>query len=155
MTDKQTWNRWQRDWEWMLAAMHCKDAMPSDLEIKPPIAVETLEQLVKQHSLMLPAEFKDVLTHFSSTVFIFVGNGDYVAFDMTHGDQNCPVIYLDHEGGDFNGCRLGLNFVDFITRWSNLGCPDPLILYLFHDPGRNLLMDSGEIAENWKRWLCE
>jgi hypothetical protein len=65
------------------------------------------------------------------------------------------VVYLDHEGSDFNGCRLGLNFVDFITRWSNLGCPDPLIRDLFHDSDQNLLMDSGQIVENWKRWVSE
>jgi hypothetical protein len=89
----------------------------------------------------------------NKTPFMEVGNGDYIAFDVSQGDEHCPVIYLDHEGDEFGGSRLGLNFIDFITRWSNLGCPNPISLFRAHDAHQNLLMDSGEVFENCKRWL--
>ena len=49
--------------------------------------------------------------------------------------------------------RLGLNFVGFITRWSNLGCPSPGLLDSFYNPDQNRLMNSGEHVEDWRRWL--
>jgi hypothetical protein len=85
--------------------------------------------------------------------FLAVGNGDLLAFDLAHESQNCPVVYLDHEWGRYDGCRLGLNFVDFVSRWSRLGCPAPSSLRRFYDPDRNLLMDSGDLVANWKQWL--
>jgi hypothetical protein len=217
--DEQIWNRWRHDWRWTLAAMLRKKDM-LDLTIQPPIATEALERLVTQHELILPTEFKEVLTRFSAgvrlpwhlygvpdvpapyvgmggpgelwhvasltifkeqldrvlrlhcpdpasdddwcqvwrhkTPFILAGNGDYVAFDVSQVEEHCPVVYLAHEGdNDFNGRRLGLDFIDFVTRWSNLGCPGPNSLDQFHDTSQNLLMDSGDIVENWKRWLDE
>jgi len=91
------------------------------------------------------------------TAFIKTAGGDYIALDVSQGNRNCPVIYLDHEHGPLHGVRLGLNFVDFITRWSNLGCPGPEIWTMepFYDPVQNLLMDSGEVVENWKQWVNE
>jgi hypothetical protein len=76
---------------------------------------------------------------------------------VARGRRDCPVIYLDHEHGRRHGIRLGSNFVDFITRWSNLGCPGLEIerMMPFYDPVQNLLMDSGEVVENWKRWVSE
>jgi hypothetical protein len=89
----------------------------------------------------------------NKTPFVAVGNGDFLAFDVAHGNRNCPVVYMDHEWGRPDGWRLGLDFIDFISRWSNLGCPAPSSLRRFYDAERNLLLDSGQFVENWKRWL--
>ena len=91
----------------------------------------------------------------NKVAFNYMPNGDLWAFDVSHGTENCPVIYLGHEHGRDHGMRLGLNFVDFMTRWSNLGCPCLFSLRLFRDPVQNLLMNSGEFVENWKRWINE
>lgn len=34
-----------------------------------------------------------------------------------------PVVYLSHEDGDLHGYRLGHNFIDFIDKWTQIGCP--------------------------------
>jgi hypothetical protein len=93
----------------------------------------------------------------SKTAFMHAMNGDLYAFDIAKGSRDCPVIYLDHEHGSDHGIRLGLNFVDFITRWSNLGCPGEEIWQMmpFYDREQNLLMASGEVVENWKSWIDE
>lgn len=91
----------------------------------------------------------------NKVAFNYLPTGDLWAFDVSQGVDNCPVVFLGHEHGSDHGMRLGLNFVDFMTRWSNLGCPSLLSLRWLHDPVQNLLMDSGEAVEKWKRWVNE
>lgn len=57
--------------------------------------------------------------------FMNVGNGDVIAFDMKDYPQKAPVIYLSHDDGDYHGYYLGDDFIDFISKWSSLGCPGP------------------------------
>jgi hypothetical protein len=88
--------------------------------------------------------------------FIEVCNGDLLAFDLSQGTSRCPVVYLSHEGDeDLHGRRLGLNFTDFMTRWSNLGCPGPEMWGLepFYDRRERRLRDSGPAVERWKAWV--
>src|SRR5688572_26436323 len=54
--------------------------------------------------------------------FLKVGNGDVLAFDLGPASRGA-VVYLSHDDGEGHGCRLGSDFEDFITRWSELGCP--------------------------------
>ena len=56
---------------------------------------------------------------------------------------------------EVHGRRLGLDFTDFMTRWSNLGCPGPefYLLEPFHDRRQRLLRDSGPVVERWKAWI--
>jgi hypothetical protein len=42
---------------------------------------------------------------------------------IDHDDEN--VIYLSHDDGQGHGFVLGHDFVDFVDRWSRLGCPGP------------------------------
>jgi hypothetical protein len=116
--------------------------------------LEEIEAEAINSGLIDPNALSEPVWH-NKTFFIHVPNGDYIAFDVSHGITNCPVVYLDHEWGSFNGARLGLNFVDFMTRWSNLGCPgvESWKMKPFYDPAQNLLMSSGEVVENWKRWV--
>ena len=88
--------------------------------------------------------------------FLEVSNGDLLAFDLSGGTARCPVVYLSHEGDtDVHGRRLGLDFTDFMTRWSNLGCPGPDIYMLgpLYDQRRGLLRDSGPAVDRWKAWV--
>ena len=54
--------------------------------------------------------------------FLEVGNGDCLAFDLDYSPDS-PIVYLSHDVGEGHGYRLGDNFVDFIDKWSLLGCP--------------------------------
>ncbi len=86
--------------------------------------------------------------------FLDVPNGDIIAFGKKteYGNQ---VVYLSHDGDDFHGQVLGDNFIDFINRWTQLGCIgsegwqfEPFYSY----EKRQLLYDTS-ILEKWKAWL--
>jgi hypothetical protein len=82
--------------------------------------------------------------------FMEVGNGDILAIDSAQGDDG-PVVYADHDGGDFHGARLGLNFIDFIDRWSKLGCvgaEDWQMKPFVSDAA--VLDPEGEAAHKWR-----
>lgn len=86
--------------------------------------------------------------------FIDVPNGDKITFGKKTEKGN-PVIYLSHEGDDFHGSKLGDNFIDFMTKWSNLGCVgtedwqfEPFIDF------ENKTYDYKEnVVNEWKGWL--
>jgi cell wall assembly regulator SMI1 len=83
-----------------------------------------------------------------------VGNGDFVAIALS-GDDAGAVIYLDHEGSIFNGCRLAENFEDFVDRYIALGCagPDGWTLEVFvGDPDLGLQTDCPH-AKLWRAYL--
>ena len=54
--------------------------------------------------------------------FLAVPNGDYMAIDLDAGKRS-PVVYLSHDGGSGHGLELGEDFIDFVNRWSQMGCP--------------------------------
>ena len=90
--------------------------------------------------------------------FMEVGNGDLIAFDMREGGRNCPVVYLSHDNDEgFHDRRLGVNFVDFMTRWTNLGCPGPDYggMLPFYSNRLKLLNSEGRLVKRWRRWLTE
>lgn len=86
--------------------------------------------------------------------FLDVPNGDVIAFaDKT--EKGNPVIYLSHEGDDFHGQILGDNFVDFIDKWTQLGCVgtedwqfEPFYSY----EKKELLIDDSKLMA-WIEWL--
>ena len=55
--------------------------------------------------------------------FLHVPNGDMIGIDLNKSDG--PVVYMSHEDSEGHGNILGRNFIDFIDRWSRLGCPGP------------------------------
>jgi hypothetical protein len=88
--------------------------------------------------------------------FLEAPNGDLLAFDLSGGTARCPVVYLSHEGDtDVHGLRLGLDFTDFMTRWSNLGCPGPefYLVEPFYDRRQRQLRNSGPVVDRWKAWI--
>lgn len=86
--------------------------------------------------------------------FINVPNGDIIAFGEKEGD-NFPVIYLSHEDGALHGCRLGIDFTDFLSRWTNLGCigTEDWQFEPFYDFENKILNLTGEVIDRWKKWL--
>lgn len=87
--------------------------------------------------------------------FLEVGNGDRIAFDIPDDEGNCPIIFLSHDGSDFHGSRLAANFIDFITRWSNIGCigTEDWQLEVFYDFDQKILMDDSSVIDEWKKCL--
>lgn len=214
--NKEIWNNWKSNWEWILSiAKKRKWEIIDDLIIKPPVSLQEVRETEKQLNLTLPEEFVDVLTNYSSGVnfffqiegeetegdyrqifsagyeqiwdfeslpdlkesydgwlnecfnnpddeydriwqhkvpFIHVATGDLIAFDVSNGTSGCPVVFLSHDGSDMHGKRLGYNFVDFITRWSNVGCfgPEDWQFEPFYDEEQDILLLDGPAVENWK-----
>ncbi len=89
-----------------------------------------------------------------SLALAHVPNGDYLVFDLTIAPDP-PVIYLSGEGSDSHGQRLGDNFIDFMERWSLLGCPgseDWQMMPFLNDPTSGL-DPHGENARLWRQWF--
>lgn len=86
--------------------------------------------------------------------FAEVGNGDLIAFDLKFMPDP-PVVYLNHEEGDMNGWRLGDNFIDFVQRYSLLGCSgyDNVLMEPFLLDANSGLDAYGENARKWQEWF--
>jgi hypothetical protein len=90
--------------------------------------------------------------------FIQAANGDWIAFDVSRAPANCPVCYLSHDGDvSIHNRRLGENFVEFMTHWTNVGCPGPEFWQMepFYDKRGMRLKASGPAIDHWKRWVSE
>jgi hypothetical protein len=87
--------------------------------------------------------------------FLDVPNGDVIAFDTSERQENCPIVYLSHDGSDFHGHILAENFIEFISRWSNLGCTgtEDWQFEPFYDYDKQTLKNSDQIIDRWKTWL--
>jgi cell wall assembly regulator SMI1 len=62
----------------------------------------------------------DVVWH-NKFAFHEVGNGDYLAIDMSLPGFE-PVVYLSHDDGEGHGIKLAENFKEFLFVSSRLGC---------------------------------
>ncbi|TWU49036.1 SMI1 / KNR4 family protein [Rubripirellula tenax] len=84
--------------------------------------------------------------------FIETGNGDYIAFDMRNGTEECPIVYLSHENDESHNRVLGQNFVEFLLRWSGVGCVGPDFPYLeaFYDARKKRVHCHGRNAKKWR-----
>ena len=90
----------------------------------------------------------------NAILFSHVPNGDYLAFDKRLMPDS-PVFYLSHEEGDAQGRRLGDNFIDFMERWSLLGCPgnEDWQMMPFLPDAISSLDAYGENARKWREWF--
>ncbi len=88
----------------------------------------------------------------NTLLVISVGNGDYIGIN-TQSDDGF-VTYVSHEGCEaLHGRVLADNFLDFMNRWSLLGCvgPDDWQLKIFvEERGLN---PFGETGGRWRKWL--
>jgi len=62
----------------------------------------------------------DVIWH-NKLAFHEVGNGDYLAIDLSEPDKE-PIVYLSHDDGEGHGVELARNFKDFLFLTSRIGC---------------------------------
>ncbi len=86
--------------------------------------------------------------------FLAVANGDMLALDLSAAPE-CPVIYLSHECDEAHGYILGDNFIDFIDRWSLLGCPgsEDWQLTPFISSPTSGIDPNCENARKWREWF--
>lgn len=86
-------------------------------------------------------------------VFMSIGNGDYLAIDRDE-DARGAVCYLAHDVDDLSvhGACLGYNFIDFLDRWTQLGCvgPDGFLLEPFLQRNDQGLAVDGDEARKWR-----
>jgi hypothetical protein len=83
-----------------------------------------------------------------------VPNGDMIAIDQrSHGDES--VVYLSHDDGQGHGFVLGRDFVDFIDRWTKLGCPGPedWEWLRFCSSPKSGLEPEGDLGTAWREWF--
>ncbi len=88
--------------------------------------------------------------------FMADGSGNIFAFDMRAGKENCPIVFLSHDNdSDVHDKELAANFVDFIVRWSFLGCPGDTYYSMrpFLNKRFGRLDCNGRTATRWRRWL--
>jgi hypothetical protein len=85
---------------------------------------------------------------------IDVPNGDLIAVDNSRPDRT-PVVYLSHDGGESHGRVLGYSILDFIDRWTLIGCvgPEDWLMTPFLHPDRPYLDSAGDIASSWRDWF--
>jgi hypothetical protein len=86
--------------------------------------------------------------------FHTVANGDYLTIDLNAGER-FPVVYLSHDGGSGHGLELGEDFIDFVSRWSRIGCPgaeDWQWLPFMSETGR-FIDPLCANADLWRRWF--
>ncbi len=118
-----------------------------------------LREAIKNYHGWLETNFADVEDSYDSVwhnklAFAQVANGDLLAFDLKFVPDP-PVVYLSHDGGDGHGYRLGDNFIDFIDRWSLLGCPgsEDWQMMPFLPNATGGLDPYGENARKWREWF--
>ncbi len=81
-----------------------------------------------------------------------IANGDRLAIDLsTPGLES--VVYIVHDPYDTPGSKLGVDFQDFLARWSALGCPGPeRWLWEAFCEGQDSIMDpNGTNAALWRQ----
>lgn len=84
--------------------------------------------------------------------FYAIGNGDMLAIDLREEDGNVIYLALD-SGPEFHGMSLGCNFVDFMSKWSQLGCVGPEEWILEHFLTKSGFNLDSKVSGAWRRWI--
>ncbi len=83
-------------------------------------------------------------------------DGDLLALDV-HREEDAPVVFVAKDGGAGHGFELAASFEDFVSRFSELGCPGSDFAGLSPFLGgqeRELGIDPAvEEAYAWREWL--
>lgn len=84
-----------------------------------------------------------------------VGNGDFIAFDLKEYPQKAPIVYISHDDGEGHGYVLGENFIDFMDRWTNIGCPglEDWQMLPFIDSATSGINPCGKNAVAWRELI--
>jgi hypothetical protein len=100
-----------------------------------------------------PEDEYDFVWH-NKLAFCDVGNGDYLAFDMSN-TEDAPVVYLSHDDGLGHGIKIANNFSEFIENWSRIafvGCEDWQWLPFITSRDSGIAPD-GDVAKQFRNWL--
>lgn len=86
-----------------------------------------------------------------------VMNGDMIGFDTTKSNTNCPIVYLSHDDGELHGHKLANNFIEFITRWTAIGCvgTEDWQFKPFYDFDKMEITKTDAVIKRWKIWLTK
>ncbi len=121
---------------------------------------ESLEELYKDYISWVENCFPNIEDEYdkiwhNKIPFLHVPNGDFIVFDVVEPMETSPIIYLSHEGDDFHGSCLANSFIEFITKWTNIGCvgTEDWQLEVFYDVDNKTLKGEGLIIDHWKQWL--
>lgn len=90
----------------------------------------------------------------NKTPFIETANGDVLVIDNFTNE----LFYLDHEGGDFHGKRLGGSLKEFINIWSKIGfigCEHWQFEKLYDFDEEKLLSLEHPKVQEWIKWLLD
>lgn len=93
---------------------------------------------------------EDATTWDHKLAFLYLPNGDLLALALDR--PGVPVVYLDHEGGDFHGRVLGPDFPAFITQWSAVGGCGPESWVLERVTGADGIDLDTVDAVSWREW---
>lgn len=98
-----------------------------------------------------PSNPYDAVWH-NKLEFLEVGNGDILGIDLSTGSDG-PVVYASHDGSDGHGYLLGETFIDFIDRWSRLGCPgsEDWQMLPFLSDSKSYLDPDCHNAQEWRK----
>ncbi|AUM63299.1 SMI1/KNR4 family protein [Brevibacillus laterosporus] len=109
-------------------------------------------KLIKEHHMNTDDPISEVWHN--KFIFCDVGKGDFLAFDLAKG-PDCPVVYLSHNNIQGHGYLLGNNFIDFMDRWTAIGCPGPTFSQLnrFVSSPTSRLDPNGAYAKEWINWI--
>ncbi len=93
--------------------------------------------------------------YYDKVPFISVPNGDLIVFNKEIVNGKSEVIYLSHDDGELHGKRLAKNFVEFISKWSNIGCvgTEEWQFSPFYDFKNEELSSTSEQVVKWKEIL--
>jgi len=101
-----------------------------------------------------PVDEYDVIWH-NKLAFCEVGNGDYLAFDMSNTEDDAPIVYLSHDNGEGHGYKIANNFIEFVDNWSRIGfvgSEDWQWLLFTTSPDSGIVAD-GEAAKRLRTWF--
>jgi len=86
--------------------------------------------------------------------FCDVGNGDYLAFDLSDM-EDASIVYLNHEKGLGHGYIIADNFLELLENWSRIafvGEEDAQWLPFTEDKESGIVPE-GETAKRFREWL--
>jgi hypothetical protein len=86
--------------------------------------------------------------------FYEVGNGDYLAFDLSASNYE-RVTYLSHDDGEGHGHVLASDFGDLLDRWVPLACTggEDWQWHPFTSGLTTMIEPHSEVGERWRRTL--
>jgi hypothetical protein len=84
--------------------------------------------------------------------FQSIGNGDFIAINTAAGEE-ASIVYLSHEVCYSHGYRLGNSLLDFMDRWTRIGCPSDDIWPLLMSSGEGPIDHNNPNVRAWCEWL--